>query len=252
MTFQPPYKLLLTALLCFPLICFGQKYTVTKGTTLLAYVAQDTIWMAADSRALTIHASDKGYDTVVSTIDKIYKYKGVDYAFCGHLNFYMDTFEFFNPDEIFRQFLNIYNVDTALEKFTSEVKGQLSTYFFFLKRDNRRAFDSCLNKPVLGAIIATFSNHKPYYKMIDFSLVGNADSSFSILKREAEYNIPLPIVMLNGFTEHIEQYLKFRPAYFQNRDESMEDKLKDLIELEINYHPLMVNYPVKSEILINR
>jgi hypothetical protein len=251
MTFQPTCKLLLTALFCLPIICFSQKFTISKGTTLLAYVSKDTIWMAADSRVLTINACDKGYDTVVTTRDKIYKYKDINYAFCGHLTFDIDSFDFFNPDELFRKVVNVDDLDATCEQFASVVKGKLSSYFFFLKNTNRRAFDSCLNKSVLGTILATFINHKPYYRMIDFALTGNADS-FNIQKREPEYNIPLPVVMLDGYKDHIEQYLKFRPDYFQNRNDSMENKLKGLIELEVNYHPLMVNYPIKSETLINK
>ncbi len=234
---------ILLSIICFPTSAICQDrmsdYTIKHGTSILAIVMQDSIWIAADTR-------EGENEKAGRQVDKIYKTRRYYYAFSGLGSIYNKRTKktIFDAKAIMESILkrNLNSVDTIFKIFNDSVSRQLSSFMCKLRISDPRLFNTLTpNDIVLEYMLAFYKEGKRVFKSCSLMLSEQTENC-QIYVRQILTNTEPYEIFMSGNHDYIKKFLSKNPSYFSGWL-NIKEKLVCLIKIEAKHDTVFVGMP---------
>ena len=227
---------------------FGQPIDLNHGTTIIAFITNDTVWVAADTK---VHESASNYNKEQSsTHRKIFKTNEIVYAFSELPRPSTYNKEVYNADKIMTHFIKTQKTfEKIFEKFNDSIIKRLTVFIDSLKVNRYYSeIEEYKKKPVLGMFMIAFINGKPEFKHRTYKF-----------NEQANGVIPIDPFVPDGFGRilwlgsqiNAMNYLRSNKSYF-NGFKNMTQRLICLINEEVKNNGEYVGFPVDVLILTKK
>lgn len=228
---------------------------VIHGTTFLAIVTKDTIWMAADTKVN--NTNKRGEITSTFNKTKIFKTDNVFYAFTGVSDVTTTTKPsgitvFIDTDN---QMSRIIKREKTLDKIHKAIRDTfyqgLTNYVRVLPLINGIAFiNKYLDKDnILDYVITSFEDGKANYHGASFWLKSTPQGMKVISTDLGEFTDKSKTSLIkSGYQSEIIKFLSSNPTYFKTM-KNIVDKLICLIKLEIDVNGRDVGFPIDAAVI---
>jgi len=233
-------KYLLIILLFTQLNSMSQNTGISNGTCVIFYLSSDSIVIAADSKE-TITTKNGSYSN--PPVCKIKYAKNIYFATSGFYNIIdLDNFnkQLINIDDTMLSVINKQkNIDSIIPVFVRKMNAGIRT----LLANNAIPIEyfSTYISQFAEYCICTFYNKNPKFIYGYLKILDNTKQSFQLGNVNINLYKELPNVFIIGRKDHLEALYKIKDIFPTN---PVEDKMKKLIEIEIENHKATIGLPI--------
>lgn len=217
-------------------------YHLYGGTTTINIITSDSILIAADG--LQTQTDENGNITGHNTFSKIQSVDNIFFTFSGEMVLIRNSKKeiVFDAYKIMSKVLNeCKDFYKGFESYNDISYKVLDSVFDVMPKNMLDNLKSKINQKLIEAVMVTYKDGKPVLKNWDFGFVNNnGNIEFKIIDKP--YNGTIPYLFFTGHSAEIKKAISV-PDYW-GYGEKLQEKLIDLIKLEIIAVPHNVGFPI--------
>ena len=219
------------------------------GTTTINIITSDSILIAADG----LQTQTDGIGNIIghNTFSKIQNFENVFFTFSGEMVLIRNSNKeiVFDAYKIMHEVLNdCKDFDKGFQNFNEISYKVLDSVFEVMPKKMLDNLKSKVGQKLIEAVMVTYKDGKPALKNWDFGFVNNnGNVEFKLVDKP--YNGAIPYLFFTGHSTEIKKAILVNDYW--GYGEKLQEKLIELIKLEINAVPHNVGFPIDVLTIFN-
>ncbi|MGN6542024.1 MAG: hypothetical protein ACTHKY_14550 [Ginsengibacter sp.] len=240
------FVILITVLVIYNM--FGTKtmrhsLKLNGGTTVVAFLKDDTGWIAADSKVVE---ETNGAITGSHTVKKIKQTDDIFYAFTVHPQMYFDNELIYDAFSIMESTIKSQkDFDKSFNAFDSLITVKLDKAIkILLEHKHIAMLEKYTKTSFLGFLMVQYKNSKPSYKISSYKFEKVGDGYKTVPDPPLVMQGAYPLLFLGSYEAAL-RYIRSHPKFlvgFKN----VRQKLICLVSEEISANPEYVGFPIDA------
>ena len=213
------------------------------GTTVIAFLKDDTGWIAADSKVVE---ETNGVITGSHTVRKIKQTDDIFYAFTVHPQMYFDNKLIYDAFSLMESTIKKEkDFKKSFDAFDSIIKSELDKAIKILLENNHiPTLEKYTNTSFLGFLMIQYNNDKPNYQIRSYKFqkdgIGYKTVPDPPLVMGGEY----PMLFLGSYEAAL-RYIQSHPKMLVGFKD-VREKLICLVTEEVSANPSYVGFPIDA------